>query len=387
MEQERNEVREDLREETDLSSAPAPDGGGQDAGGQGTPEETPSLSLLDAIPKETADELCSLFSCSREALEVILQSTSGDPARILALVSALTPEYIAVKARFDARKRGELGGALCFVARGNTGEILDESFWVSGKSLPETFDIDAAWESVRTAIATIGGTPDRNLYTRMLKAAKAVFSPTAVNKLYQPQNSRSVKEEILSALGEAFAEIVHYDLVYDLRTEIFNKARLEAGGITLEDKPKEAPAREEEGESSALGALGTVQVLCRPVLDPVHGKAVSDLKRGDIVMVGLEKTGGVSAIISKVFERSGDTPAFPVLSVERLPSGQLLVKLHISTGIEGVLRAGTDLKLKTGGTASGKTQGKDAPFTVGKVFTGTAIFLLLAVIFYFLFGR
>ncbi len=163
-----------------------------------------------------------------------------------------------------------------------------------------------------------------------------------------------MKDEILSALGDAFAEIVHYDLVYDLRTEIFNKARLEAGGITLEDKPKEAPAREEEGESSALGALGTVQVLCRPVLDPVHGKAVSDLKRGDIVMVGLEKTGGVSAIISKVFERSGDTPAFPVLSVERLPSGQLLVKLHISTGIEGVLRAGTDLKLKTGGTASGR---------------------------------
>ena len=384
MEQERNEVREDLREDTDLSSAPAPDGGGQDALGPETPGDNPPPSLLDTLPKETADELCALFSCSPEALEVVLRSTSGDPSKILALVRTLTPEYIAVKARFDARKRGELGGALCFVARGNTGEILDESFLVSGKSLPETFDIDAGWESVRTAIATIGGTPERTLYTRMLKAAKAIFTPTAINKLFQ---SRSAKEQILSALGDAFAEIVHYDLVYDLRTEIFNKARLEAGGITLEDKPKEAPAREEEGESSALGALGTVQVLCRPVLDPVHGKAVSDLKRGDIVMVGLEKTGGVSAIISKVFERSGDTPAFPVLSVERLPSGQLLVKLHISTGIEGVLRAGTDLKLKTGGTASGKTQGKDAPFTVGKVFTGTAIFLLLAVIFYFLFGR
>jgi hypothetical protein len=385
MEQERNEVREDLREETDLSSAPAPDGGGQEAGGAETPVEAPSL--LDALPKETADELCSLFSCSREALEVILRSTSGDPSKILALVNALTPEYIAVKARFDARKRGELGGALCFVARGNTGEILDESFWVSGKSLPDTFDIDAGWESVRTAISTIGGTPERNLYTRMLKAAKAVFSPTAINKLFQPQTSRGAKEEILSALGDAFTEIVHYDLVYDLRTEIFNKARLEAGGIMLDEKPKEARVREEEGEPSSLGALGTVQVLCRPVLDPVHGKAVSDLKRGDVVEVELEKTGGVSAIISKVFERSGENPAFPVLSVERLPSSRLLVKLYISTGIEGVLRAGTDLKLKTGGPAAGKIRGKGAPFTAGKVFAGTAIFLLLAVLFYFLFGR
>ncbi|MDK2958731.1 MAG: hypothetical protein PWP47_775 [Synergistaceae bacterium] len=384
MEQERNEVREDLRDETDLSSAAAPDGGGRGAGGPETPQETPLPSLLDALPKETADELCSIFSCSREALEVILRSTSGDPSKILALVRTLTPEYIAVKVRFDARKRGELGGALCFVARGNTGEILDESFWVSGKSLPETFDIGAGWESVRTAISTIGGTPERTLYTRMLKAAKAVFTPTAVNKLFQ---SESAKEEILSALGEAFSEIVHYDLVYNLETEIFNKARLEAGGITVDEKPKEAPVREDENDPSVLGSLGTVQVPCRPVLDPVHGKAVSDLKRGDVVEVELEKTGGVSAIISKVFERSGERPAFPVLSVERLPSSRLLVKLHISEGIEGVLSAGTDLKLKTGDKAAAKILGKNAPFAVGKVFAATVLFLLLAVLFFFFFGR
>jgi len=384
MEQERNEVREDLHKETDLSSAPAPDGGGQGAVGPETQGEIPPPPFLDTLPKETADELCALFSCSPEALEVILRSTSGDPSKILALVRTLTPEYIAVKARFDARKRGELGGALCFVGRGNTGEILDESFWVSAKSLPETFDIDAGWESVRTAIATVGGTPERTLYTRMLKAAKAIFTPTAINKLFQ---SRSAKEEILSALGEAFSEIVHYDLVYDLKTEIFNKARLEAGGITVDEKPKEAPARDDESDPSVLGSLGTVQIPCRPVLDPVHGKAVSDLRRGDVVTVELEKTGGVSAIISKVFERSGEHPAFPVLSVERLPSGQLLVKLHISTGIEGVLKAGTDLKLRTGDKAAAKIREKDAPFAVGKVFAATALFLLLAVLFFFFFGR
>jgi len=73
--------------------------------------------------------------------------------------------------------------------------------------------------------------------------------------------------------------------------------------------------------------------------------------------------------------------------VERLPSGQLLVKLHISTGIEGVLRAGTDLKLRTGDRAAAKIREKDAPFSVGKVFAAMALFLLLALIFYFLFGR
>ena len=382
MEQERNEVQEDLQEEAGFSSAPEPEGGGQDADGAEASAEVPSL--LDALPKETSDELCSLFSCSPEALEVILQSTSGDPSKILALVKTLTPEYLAVKARFDTRKRGELGGALCFVARGNTGEILDESFWVSGKSLPETFDIDASWESVRSSIATIGGTPERNLYTRMLKASKAIFTPTAVNKLFQ---SRSAREEILSALDKAFTEIVHYDLVYELKTETFNKARLEAGGILVDEKPREAPAKEEEGSPASLEALGTIQVICKPVLDPVHGKAVSDLRRGDSVTVELEKSGGLSSIITKVFERSGENPSFPVLTVERLPSGQSLVKLFISRGIEGVLRAGTDLKLRTGEKSAAAVPGNKAPFFPGRLFAGIAVFLLLAVLFYFLFGR
>ena len=304
MEQERNEVREDLHKETDLSSAPAPDGGGQGAVG-GTPGEIPPPPFLDTLPKETADELCTLFSCSPEALEVILRSTSGDPSKILALVRTLTPEYIAVKARFDARKRGELGGALCFVCRGNTGEILDESFWVSAKSLPETFDIDAGWESVRTAIATVGGTPERTLYTRMLKAAKAIFTPTAINKLFQ---SRSAKEEILSALGEAFSEIVHYDLVYDLKTEIFNKARLEAGGITVDEKPKEAPARDDESDPSVLGVVGTGPIPCGLSL-PVHGKAVLRPSEEDVVTVEIEKDGDVRIILKKysTFRRTSRT--------------------------------------------------------------------------------
>jgi len=63
------------------------------------------------------------------------------------------------------------------------------------------------------------------------------------------------------------------------------------------------------------------------------------------------------------------------------------VKLHISTGIEGVLKAGTDLKLRTGDKAAAKIREKDAPFAVGKVFAATALFLLLAVLFFFFFGR
>ncbi|MGI6251823.1 MAG: hypothetical protein ACOYJV_00080 [Aminivibrio sp.] len=382
MEQERNEVYEDMSVETDLLSAHEPDDPTPDGGDSEKDRE--NLSLLDGLPKEASDELCEIFSCTPDTLGVILQGTSGDPAQIIELVKTLTPAYIAVKIRFDGRKRQELGGALCFVARGNSGEILDESFWVSSRSLPETFDIHAGWEAVRSAILSIGGEPDRSLYSRMLKGAKAILTPTAINNLFK---SRAAKDEILSSLEKNFSSIVHYDLIFELSTETFNSIRLETGGISLSEKAPEEEPEKEEKEQAPLPSLGTVQVVCRPVLDPVKGKAVSDLQKGDYLVVELEKTGGLATIINKIVERAGENTVFPVMSVERLQSGQALVKLHISNGIEGILRVSADLKLKTGYGWSRAADGKSSPFPTGKVLAGAMAFLLLAIILYFFMGR
>ncbi|MGI6783826.1 MAG: hypothetical protein ACOX5A_06310 [Aminivibrio sp.] len=382
MEQERNEVYTDQSAETDLPSAHEPEdtagSGGEGYGGR------VGLSLADSLPKEAADELCQIFSCTRESLDAILSGASGDPDRIIDLVKTLSPSFVAVKIRFDGRKRQDLGGALCFVARGNTGEILDESFWVSSRALPDTFDITAGWESVRSAITSIPGEPDRSLYSRMLKGAKSVLSPTAINKLFQ---SLAARDEILGALEKTFSSLVHYDLIFELHTETFNRVRLETGGITLEKKQPEAESKAEESTGAPLASLGTIQVVCRPVLDPVKGTAVSDLKKGDYIFVELEKTGGLASIINKIVERSGENTMFPVSSVERLPSGQSLVKLHISNGIEGVLRAGADLKLKTGNiwNKAGGRPGSDFP--AGKIFAGVMAFLLLAAAFYLFMRR
>lgn len=376
MEQERITPSEETTAEAGLSSPPSPET-------EGATAEVRTPSLPETLPDEVAEELCALFSCSREALGAILASTSNDPAQILSLVKTLTPVYIALKVRFDTRKRGELGGAMCFIAKGSTGDIIDDSFWVSAKQLPETFDISASWESVRNGIRAIGGNPERTLYTRMLKAAKNVFSPTAVNNLFRSPNLK--KEGILSSLADAFNDIVHHDLVFELKTEVFNKARLEMGGLT-EGREQPVPEQSKEGPPPSLPPLGIVQVVCKPVLDPVHGTAVSDLRQGDMVVVELERTGGLSGIITKILDRAGEHPTFPVTHVERLPSGQSLVKLFISKGIEGVLKAGADLKLKRGSEFF-FGEGIEGTFPVRKFLLGTIFLLVLIVFFYFLFGR
>ena len=115
-------------------------------------------------------------------------------------------------------------------------------------------------------------------------------------------------------------------------------------GLGVQSEP---PAVEKAPEAPLSTAIATVQILCKPLLDPVKGKPVSEIVPGEYLVVEIEKTGGLSSIINKILERAGERPIFPVISVEKLPSGQSLIRLSVSKGIEGVAKIGADLRLKT----------------------------------------
>jgi len=346
----------------------------------GSLEESRGDSFVATLPPESVDELCALFNCTRESLAVILSSTSGDPAQIIALVKSLTLAYIAIKLRFETRKSGEMSGAACIIAHGSTGEFLDMTLWVSAKDLPENFDISADWESVRNGIQKIGNTPDRTLFPKILKLLKEIFNPTAVNMLFKTPSS---KTDIISSLERAFSSLYHNDTVFELKTEAFNKVRLELAGLS---ETREPPAEEEDPDSfRSIAAIGTAQIHCKALLDPVKGKAVSDLVPGDLLVVELEKTGGLSGIIMKMLDRAGQNPVFPVLSVEKLPSGQSLVKLSISRGIEGIVRIGADMKLKTASRFSLAPGNKKSVGIAGKMAVGLLLFLGAVMLLYWLF--
>ncbi len=335
-------------------------------------------SLVDTLPPDSVEELCTLFGCTREALGVILASTSGDPAHILSLVQTLSPAFIAIKIRFETRKRGELGGAACIVAKGSSGEILDQTLWISSRALPETFDILADWEAVRNSIQKMGNNPDRNLFPKVLKLLRDVFSPTAVNVLHtSPKN----KEKLVATLEKSFSSLYHNELVFEIATETFNKARLDMAGLGEQSEP---PAVEKTPEVPLSTSIATVQIHCKPLLDPVKGKPVSEIIPGDYLVVEIEKSGGLSSIINKILERAGERPVFPVISVEKLPSGQSLIKLSVSKGIEGVAKISADLRLKTAPMFS-LGAGGDISRVVKKTFMGLLFLLGGIVLLYWIF--
>jgi len=341
----------------------------------------PKRTLIDSLPSESVQELCVLFGCTREALEAILSTSSGDPAHIISLVQSLSPAFIAVKLLFETRKRGELGGAACIVARGSSGEFLDQTLWVSSRELPATFSINADWEAVRNGIQKMGNNPDRSLFPKVLKLLRDVFSPTAVNALF---SSPSAKERTIALLEKAFIELYHSEVVIEMKTETFNRARLEMAGLGETREPV-ATEKAPESAPSLAGSVATIQIPCKPLLDPVKGKAVSDLVRGDLLVVEIEKSGGLSGIITKILDRAGERPIFPVISVEKLPSGQSLIKLSVSKGIEGVAKIGADLRLKTAPAFSFSGAQGEIPGIVKKFFMALLFFFGGVVLLYWIF--
>ncbi len=322
----------------------------------------------EGLSDQTTEELCAMFGCSRESLGVLLASAGSDPSGILALARSLSPAYLAIKILFEPRRREGPGGAVCLIARGSSGEILNETFLVGNRSLLSGIHIDADWEAFRMTLRSFEGKGERDLYLSMTKIIKAVFLPTAINRLFHGDEEQ---ESLLAALEMEFREQMHREFIFSLSTETFNSVRLEEGGLGEEEDVPPPPAS--AGETPLIpGRPGALQIACKPVLDPVRGKAISDLKEGDRVHVQLDTTGGLSALVAKIFQRTGEQTIFPVLSLERLPSGQSLLRLAISPGVVGTVIGGTDIRLKVSSPLQEKSKGLSPQ---GKRYAAAAILL------------
>ena len=84
--------------------------------------------------------------------------------------------------------------------------------------------------------------------------------------------------------------------------------------------------------------------MCQPVLDPVKGKATSEIVPGDIVGVVIEGE-GTSALVKKYLDENKIEPLFPVEEIKET-AGKKFFYVKISDEIRGVLTITKDIKIK-----------------------------------------
>jgi hypothetical protein len=292
-----------------------------------------------AIPQELLEDVSCQLGISPDELAHVL-ANSSDTAAALSALRSIVPCYIAIKVKFESRRRGEVAGLFCVVADGLTGEVLDKSLWVGRNGLPEGFAIGASWESVMNAIRNIEEPMDNPTYKKVEKIFDALFTPTVINLLFRGEG----KPESLLRIQEMLADEFHLDFIVDLGLERFNRLRAELSKVLPESEgePEEAQGEKDKGGPKAE----SVQLFCKPYVDPVKGKAISEVSLGDLVEVSLDEGGSLARFVASVMAKSGQPTAFPVKAVERLPSSDYLVRLHISEGMEGVFKGSGEVRVR-----------------------------------------
>jgi len=327
-----------------------------------------------AIPQELLEDVsCQLGILPDELAHVL--ANSSDTAAALSALRSIVPCYIAIKVKFESRRRGEVAGLFCIVADGLSGEVLDKSLWVGRNGLPEGLAIGASWESVMNAIRNIEEPVDNSTYKKVEKIFDAFFTPTVINLLFRGEE----KPESLLRIQEMLADEFHLDFIVDFELERFNRLRAELSKALPESEGEPEDTRGEKDKEGPKAE--SVQLFCKPYVDPVRGKAISEVSLGDLVEISLDEGGSLARFVASVMAKSGQPSAFPVKAVERLPSGDYLVRLHISEGMEGIFKGSGEVRVKVlqpGRYAIPKVSPAFAVIFIGIILLG--ILLLIFVI-------
>ena len=84
--------------------------------------------------------------------------------------------------------------------------------------------------------------------------------------------------------------------------------------------------------------------MCTPQVDPVRGKASSEIIPGDIIGVKIEGE-GTSALVNKYLEENNIEPLFPVDEIKET-AGKKFLYVKISDEIRGAISITKDIKIR-----------------------------------------
>ena len=281
-------------------------------------------------------DLASFLGCPEEDVRRAVEQ-QGPVGGVRTLQASKAP-YLAIMGFFEARKRGDIVGTFCVLAHGESGEIREKKIWASYGSMEKGFSIDAQWEAVRNAINAIEKPSDTSIYKQCNQVLDSYITPTSINLLYRSPHER---ESFSSKIKEGLNAVFHIDCFVRVRMEPLTEAQVQA----VLAPPQETPSKEEQNLPKEQDFY---TVACSPVVDPARGKPVVLLERGDLVEVSFSYSSGLGKLISRYLDKAGKRPSFPMLSKKRLPSGDYIVQVYISEGIEGIFKSSPSLMLRQG---------------------------------------
>jgi hypothetical protein len=245
----------------------------------------------------------------------------------------------ALKCYFYTPRHGDVRGAFCMLFT-NTGDILDNLFWVTRSMSGADIDVMAGWRSVNKNILDMGAY-EKALSEKLCAVMFDIFTPSVRAALLESAEAAEQLESLANDLRSSFERSVHYFMEISIRLERLSHQSLLDAGVLPPEEGTEEKSPSETGENIFSGTV----ITCLPVIDPVWGKPVSELVPGDMVNVTIQDEPGVAELIQNHLDSTDQQTVFPVIAIERKENDKTCVLLHISEEIRGLITLTKDLRL------------------------------------------
>ena len=320
-------------------------------------------------------------------------SPSAEPAR-----KNSDPEFLGLKSVFTP-SRGDMGGGFCTIFEGKTGKTVFQIFWLAkpyaNGQIPEP---GKDWRNFVKSLPSMGPL-DKEWAEKLQANLKEILTIDEKKKLFENYTKVKIRqlESIIRRSFEATSQCVfsaQTDAEPIARPELErakvikplppSPAELERMKREQEEKEKAEKEAKEKEEAKKEGNFEGTIIKCNPQVDPVKGKASSEIVPGDIVGVTIEGD-GTSAVVNKYLQENNIEPLFPVDEI-RETQGKKFIYVKISDEIRGYVPITKDIKIRVKEQPQPE-QPKQGLSFMGDLFffglLGGALIILLFVIRYF----
>ena len=308
------------------------------------------------------------------------------------------PEFLAIKSTFTP-SRGDMGGGFCVIFEGKTGRTVFQIFWLAkpyaAGQIPE---VGKGWRNFVKALPQMGPL-DKDWGERLQGQLKEILNIDEKKKLYENYTKVKIRQ-LESILRRSFETTSQCVFTATTDAEPVSRNELERAKVIkplppspeeLARQQKEKEEREkaerqekEKEEAKKEGNFEGTIIMCTPLVDPVRGKASSEIVPGDIIGVKIEGE-GTSALVQKYLIENNIEPLFPVEEIKETV-GKKMIYIKISDEIRGYVNITKDIKIQVKEQPN-QAKAKQGASFMGDMFffglLGAALIGLLFVIRYF----
>ena len=313
-------------------------------------------------------------------------------------VKKVEPEFLALKSTFTP-SRGDMGGGFCVIFEGKTGKTVFQVFWLAKPYAKGTLvESSQGWRKFVQELPKMGPL-DKDWGAKLQEQLKDILKIEEKKKLYE-NYTRPKLRQLESMVRRSFEGTSQCVFSATTDAEPVSRPDLERAKIIKplpptpeqlakmkqeeEDRKKAEEEAKAKEEAKKEGNFEGTIIMCTPMVDPVRGKASSEIVPGDIIGVKIEGE-GTSALVKKFMEENNIEPLFPVDEIKET-SGKKFIYVKISDEIRGAVSITKDLKIKVKEEPKQEKPQHGVSF-LGDIFffglLGGALIALLFVIRYF----